>query len=342
MMGPGSISEILKREIAAAGFDRCGITPAEELSPEHDLLKRWLSAGCHAGMTFLERNSRRRADASRLFEGARSVAVAAAGYGSPYAAGIVAGPVISRYVTATDYHKVVAGRLQKALSSAAEKIPGMRGRVCVDSAPVMEKPLAVRAGLGCQGRNSLLLIPGVGSYFFLGLIVFNLLAEYDPPLPADPCRSCRKCIDACPTGAISDQGYLDARRCISYLTVERRGGMSGSPGATPGSVAGPEPGPTPGSTMGSVPAPEPGTTPDSMAGDNLFGCDICQDVCPHNNPGNESSIYGLHRDVRLDAITHPEWMRLTPDRFRELFDGTVVERRGYEGFMGNVRALRSE
>ncbi|MFO7574409.1 MAG: tRNA epoxyqueuosine(34) reductase QueG, partial [Bacteroidales bacterium] len=299
-MSPGEISEIIKSEILAAGFDRCGITEATELSREKGLFMKWLDRGSHADMDFLKRNFEKRTDPGILFQGAKSVAVAVINYYTGRQDESPGMPVVSRYVTRVDYHTVVRERLHQALAASRKKIPGLEGRVCVDSAPVMEKALAVRAGLGNQGRNSLLIVQGGGSFYFIGVIIINLETEYDSPDLTDPCGTCRKCIESCPTGAISEEGFLDAGRCISYLTVEHRGEI---PGQFRGKLR-----------------------------NRIFGCDICQEVCPHNCDASLTDIDEFARDKRLDTMTLKEWAYLTPEGFKTIFAGTTVERRGYEAF----------
>ena len=309
-MSPGEITSIIKSEVLAAGFDRCGITEAAELSREKALLMKWLDRGCHGGMKWLERNTDKRGNAALLFEGARSVVVAALNYfheADPPADGT---PVFSRYVSGSDYHMVVRQRLQQALNASIAKIPGLKGRVFTDSAPLMEKALAVRAGIGSQGRNSLLIVPGGGSFHFMGEIVINLEAAYDAPYETDICGSCRNCIDACPTGAISGEGFVDAVRCISYLTIEHKGDI-------PASFAG------------------------KMNG-RVFGCDICQDVCPHNASIPLTNVPELMPDLQRWEMTAGSLQNLSPERFDALFSGTAVLRCGYESFVRNLRFLQKE
>jgi len=307
-MSPGEISAIIKSELLIAEFDRCGITEAKELSHEKGRLEKWLDMGCHAGMDFLKRNFEKRTDPTLLFEGAKSVAVAVMNYYTGRQIERPGLPVVSRYVTRVDYHTVVRERLHQALAASRKKIPGLGGRVCVDTAPLMEKALAVRAGLGNQGRNSLLIVKGGGSFYFIGVMIINLEAESDSPDLTDPCGSCRICIDSCPTGAISEEGYIDAGRCISYLTVEHRGEI---PGQFRGKFR-----------------------------NRIFGCDICQEVCPHNCDASLHDIDEFARDERLDTMTMKEWADLTPEGFKTVFSGTTVERSGYEAFMRNLRFLK--
>lgn len=307
-MSPGEISAIVKSEILAAGFDRCGITAATELSHEKGRLRKWLDMGCHAGMDYLRRNFEKRTDPTILFEGAKSVAVAVLNYYPGRLDENHDVPVVSRYVTRVDYHTVVRERLHLALAASRKKIPGLGGRVCVDTAPVMEKALAVRAGLGNQGRNSLLIVKGLGSFCFIGVMIFNLEAESDSPDSTDPCGSCRICIESCPTGAISEEGYIDAGRCISYLTVENKGDI-----------------------------------PQQFRGkflNRISGCDICQEICPHNCDASLTGIDEFARDKRLDTMTMKEWTDLTPEGFKTIFSGTTIERCGYKAFMRNLMFLQ--
>ena len=309
-MSPGEISAIIKREILAAGFDSCGITSAVELSPEKELYRRWIGRGCHAGMGYLERNTDKRADPSLLVEGTKSVVVAIMNYFPGTLPDSDDNPVISRYVTGTDYHTVVRKRLGIALDASRATIPGLSGRVFADSAPVMEKALAFRAGVGVRGRNTLLIADGIGSYVFIGVVLINLEAEYDSASRHDICGTCRRCIDACPTGAIREEGFVDAARCISYLTIEHRGEI-----------------------------------PERFRGlfrDRIIGCDICQEVCPHNNQPPLCRVPELARDTRLEKRNLVEWATLTPDEFSKIFSGTTVERCGYEGFMRNLRFVQGE
>ena len=168
----------------------------------------------------------------------------------------------------------------------------------------MEKTLAAKAGIGRHGKNTLLLTKQGGSFYFLGEIVINLEAEYDAPATGDPCGSCTKCIDACPTGAIKSDGYLDARSCISYLTIELRGEI-----------------------------------PDEFRGklaNRVFGCDICQDVCPHNKAPEPHRVPEFHLDKRRTAMTVEDWNGLTTEQFSDIFRNSSVSRCGYEKFVRNL------
>jgi epoxyqueuosine reductase len=304
-MTPDELSVIIKEEARVCGFDLCGITGAGHLDAEAAHMSTWLGEGCNGEMAFLTRNSEKRSDASLLVPGAKTVIVVGLNYYSePESVGSI-WPVISRYASGRDYHLEVKQRLRAMLESLAAKVVGLEGRIFSDSAPLMEKPLAVRAGLGWQGKNSLLITSDRGSFFFLGEIVINLQAAFDKPFSTDLCGSCTKCIDACPTDAITAGGYVDARRCISYLTVELRGSI-------PEEFA-------------------------SKTGGMVYGCDICQDVCPHNRKSLPHSVPAFARSSALQAMTVMEWQSLTPSRFAEIFRESAVQRIGYERFMRNIR-----
>lgn len=304
-MTPDELSVIIKEEARICGFDLCGITEAGYLDTEAERMGLWLSKGCNGEMEFLARNFEKRSDASLLVPGAKTVIVLALNYYSEPEAGGVQWPVISRYSSGRDYHLEVKERMKAMLRSLAAKVPGLEGRIFTDSAPLMEKPLAVRAGLGWQGKNSLLITRDRGSFFFLGEIVINLPAAFDKPFSTDLCGSCTKCINACPTNAITTSGYVDARRCISYLTVEFKGDIPEEFAGKPGGM--------------------------------VYGCDICQDVCPHNRKSLPHSVPAFTRSSALQAMTASDWNSLTTTRFEEIFHDSAVERIGYERFMRNIR-----
>jgi len=304
-MSPAELSDVIKKEALAAGFDLCGITDAGELKENGEMFRLWLERGCHGEMEYLNSNIEKRCNPSLLVPEAKSVIVLALNYFSSPDPLNHGDPIISRYASGVDYHIVMKQKLKSLLSSLKLKIPELEGRVFTDSAPLMEKALAVKAGLGRQGKNTLLLTKQGGSFFFLGEIVINLEAEYDTPATGDPCGSCTKCIDACPTRAIKSEGYLDARSCISYLTIEHRGEI---PEEFRGKLA-----------------------------NRVFGCDICQDVCPHNKASKPHRVPEFDPDKRRAAMTAEDWHSLTPEKFSDIFRNSAVSRCGYEIFVRNLR-----
>jgi epoxyqueuosine reductase len=308
-MSPGKVSEIIRQAASASGFDLCGITRAEELIPEGERLMAWLEAGMNGGMDYMNRNTGKRINPAMLVPGAKTVVVVALNYYSEGSYISENGPVISRYASGSDYHSVMKERLSEMLKRLQTLIPGIEGRYFTDSAPVMEKALAVRAGLGSQGRNSLLIVRGRGSFFFLGELIINAIAQYDEPSSFDPCTGCSRCVDACPTAAISAGGFIEAGRCISYLTVEHRG---------------------------EIPAEfQP------RLKNRVFGCDICQDVCPHNSGSREHNVPEFLPSDELLKMSQPDWEKITPEKFEQLFRGSTVERTGYDRFVRNLLFSRS-
>ena len=320
----------LKRDIRAAaraaGFDQVGFAPAAP--PAHaDTYEAWLASGYHGEMAYMAREDavRRRLDPREALPGCRTLIVVSLLYGST-PAGTTAPdrrpvdrgdspphrrlPVVARYALGRDYHDVFEERLD-ALSAAIEDLaPGARTKRYVDYGPVLERDHAQRAGLGWIGKNTMLLHPDLGSYFMLGELLTDLEIEPDPPFVHDRCGTCRRCIDACPTDAILDGRLLDARLCISYLTIELGG-----------------------------PIPE---TLRPAIGNRVFGCDICQEVCPWNadarlpaeppfapRPGQpvppEDMVAWAEELAPLDA-----------DEFRTRYRGTAFSRPGRDGLLRNL------
>lgn len=253
----------LEQQAAALGFRWCGAAPAESLAQELEHLRRWIAEGRHGSMHWLARDPQRRANPLAVLDGCRTVIVLGMNYLAEQPPGEMlphARPGmgrISKYARTRDYHRVMEKALRKLARWVDNELaPGARTRGYVDYGPVMERPWAARAGLGFAGKHTLLINPAEGSYHFLAVLLTTAHIERPggeaPPLPgaADGCGDCRRCIDACPTGAITEPWRFDARRCISYLTIEHKGPIAGE---FHGQTAG-----------------------------YLFGCDICQDVCPYN------------------------------------------------------------
>jgi epoxyqueuosine reductase len=300
----------LKEEARRLGFDACGIAKAERLDDEAARLEQWLLEGKHASMRWMENHFDKRADPRLLVDGARSVISVLHNYYQPVE--IPAGEVgehagrISRYAWGDDYHEVLKDKLFALFAWLRAAVGEVHGRAFVDSAPVMDKAWAVRSGLGWLSKSTMLLNRDIGSYFFIGELIVDIDLPVDGPVP-DSCGTCTRCIDACPTGALDTPYQVDANRCISYLTIEHRGeqfpeGMS------------------------------------SEIGNWIFGCDICQDVCPWNKfrrPTQEQRF--LPRPGVTDTELR-EWVELDLEAFRERFRRSPVKRAKFEGFQRNVRA----
>ncbi len=299
-----TISELIKEKAFNAGFDLCGIAPSRVLTEREKILKEWCSAGMNGDMNYLCRDVNKRVDPGLLFPDTKSVIVAGLNYYTGKKQGGEGVPVISRYAYGANYHDVILGKLDAMLNYIKSIIPGSNGRSFVDSAPILEKAWAMEAGLGWQGRHSILINKKSGSFIFLGIILLDVSLEYDLPFSEDLCGTCRLCIESCPTSAINENRTIDAVKCISYQTLENK-------------------------------EPVPDILAPAME-DRVFGCDKCQEVCPWNQKACQHNTpqFEMKEEVRL--MTRSDWMNLTPERFRILFKGTPVERRTYDKFMRNI------
>ncbi len=300
----------LKRRAIAEGFDAVGIAHAGPATGA-DRLRRWLDAGMAGEMLYMARTAHLRADPRRLLPGCRSIVVVAMSYHSslpPSSAPAPQGTVwISRYAWGRDYHRLIKKRLVRLGRWLAEAVPGCTWRAAVDTAPVLEREWAARAGLGWIGRNTCLIDRTLGSELFLGVILTDVELIPDTPVP-EHCGSCTACLDACPTGALSGPGVLDARRCIAYLTVEHRGRI-------PDALQ---------------------TKMDVMAA----GCDICQEVCPWNRKAPAD----LHEEFAPAPGRYrpqlAELERLTPEQYRQWRRGSPLTRIPFEAFTRNLAIVR--
>lgn len=292
---------LIKSLALELGFLACGIAKAEALPREAEKLKKWLAQGKHGEMHYMANHFDKRTDPRLLEEGTQSIVSVLYNYYTPEE------PVdktyrISRYAYGQDYHHVVKEKLWTLLKQLQERMPELRGRAFVDSAPVMDKVWAQRAGLGWIGKNSNLINQQYGSFFFIGELLLNVPLAYDVPV-ADRCGNCTRCLDACPTNALSPY-QVDARKCISYQTIERKGELCSDD--------------TPGFTNW------------------IFGCDICQQVCPWNGkalPHNEP-LFKPHPD--LLNLSANDWEGMSIEQFREWFRKSAVKRTKYQGLTRNI------
>ncbi|MBI3827288.1 MAG: tRNA epoxyqueuosine(34) reductase QueG [Candidatus Rokubacteria bacterium] len=293
-----ALAGIVRLKAEALGFDRVAFGPAGP--PDHAAtFERWLDAGRAGTMAYLDETRAERLDPDRLLPGARSVIAVALSYAPP--AGAAPTPGIARYAAGEDYHEVMRPRLEalRDLVSAAAG-PGTRSRAAVDTSAVLERDLAARAGLGWIGKNTNLLEPTLGSWFFIGIVLTTAELPRDATVP-DRCGSCTACLDACPTQAFVAPWELDARRCISYLTIEHRGDID--------------------------PALRAGL------GGWLFGCDVCQEVCPWNRRARPGREPALREPVAIDAA---QALALDTDGFRARFRGTAIRRARRAGLARNA------
>lgn len=299
-------SDTVKAEAARLGFSACGLAPAAPL-PEAAAAhyRRWLEAGCQADMSYLANNLEKRLNPQLLVEGAKTVVSLAMNY---YTDETLSpdGYAFARYARGRDYHDLMRERL-RSLMSALSLEEHIDGRPFCDTAPVDERYWAVRCGLGWQGRSGQLIIPQAGTYFFLGELILCREADaYDSPMPSR-CGNCRRCLDACPTGALLGDGTLDARRCLSYLTIEHRGDLPEQTGAEMGQC--------------------------------VYGCDRCAEACPWNRFAKVTQEDDLHPSEALRKMTANDWANLTVEQYQRLFKGSAVKRAKYVGLCRNIEAV---
>lgn len=297
---------LIRNEASRLGFDYCGISKAERLDDDARRLESWLNKGMHGKMKYMENHFEMRVDPCKLVPGAKSVISLLFNYYNNDTVLNKSAPKISMYALGKDYHLVIKEKLYGLLHSIIEQLGHVNARVFVDSGPVLERTWAARSGLGWVGKNGNLINKKQGSFFFLAEIILDLELMADNPIN-DYCGTCTKCIDACPTTAIQENKVVDGKKCISYFTIELREEI-------------------------------PAFVKDKFEG-WMFGCDICQDVCPWNRfalPHNENQL--LPSDALL-SMKKNDWLELTEEIFRELFRDSPVSRTKFEGLRRNIRFL---
>ena len=302
------LTNFIKLEAKKLGFDEIGIAPAEFLDEAAKPLERWLSQGFHGEMKYLENHFDIRLDPRKLVDHAKSVISLSFNYYTDKKQEDIEAPKISKYAYGTDYHLVIKNKLAHLLSFIQEKVGKINGRCFVDSAPIMERIWAQKSGLGWIGKNSLLLTKGKGSYFFLAEIILDIELIYDTILSKDYCGTCTKCIDACPTDAIIAPYQVDGSKCISYFTIELKDQL--------------------------IPSEMKGKFEDWM-----FGCDICQDVCPINARAKPHQEPSFIPPPELLGMKKREWVELTEEVYELLFKNSPVKRTKYQGLKRNISFL---
>lgn len=306
-MNKSDATQFIKALAIEQGFMSVGISKAEFMEPEAKRLESWLHDNYHGKMSYMANHFDKRVDPTKLVPGAKSVISLTYNYYNPTLQEDTEAPKISMYAYGDDYHKVIKDKLFDMVAIIQEKIGDVKGRCFVDSAPVLERDWAKRSGLGWIGKHTLLLSKQKGSYFFLAELIIDLELDYDHPV-SDHCGTCTKCIDACPTDAISSSGYiLDASKCISYLTIELKDEI-------------------------------PKEFHDQMEG-WMYGCDICQDVCPWNRFSKRHEEPSFEPTDELMKMKKREWQEITEEIFDRMFAKSPVTRTKYKGLKRNIRFL---
>lgn len=298
-----AIEAAIQTEALRLGFSACGFAKADPVCEEMaKKLDRWIGMSYHADMGYMERNCHLRLDPTQLVPGCRTLIVVALNY-YPQQTLPSDGYQIAYYAYGADYHRVVKDKLHLLLAYIKTLVPEVQGRAFCDTAPLLERYWAVKAGLGFIGRNRTLIIPGKGSYFFLGVLAVDIELQesaYDEP---HSCGNCKRCFMACPTGALTEDG-IDCRRCLSYLTIEHRGEIPDEYG--------------------------------KKMGNRIYGCDTCQRACPHNRYAEPTTEAAFALPPEVASLTREAWQQLTPEQYHTLFKYSAIDRAGYEGLMRNI------
>ena len=303
------LSEIIKSEALSVGFLSCGISKAEFLSEEATKLENWLKSGFNGEMSYMERNFDKRLDPRLLVPGCKSVISLLFNYYTKKKPKKDHEPKISSYAYGKDYHLVVKDKLRELLLRIKNLVGDVNGRVFVDSAPVMDRVWAKKSGLGWIGKNTNLISKKTGSFFFIAELILDLELEYDHPT-TDHCGSCTACIDSCPTNALATPYQIDATKCISYATIELKNNI-------------------------------PDSFKDNMRG-WIFGCDICQDVCPWNKFSKNHNEPSFEDKKNISNMSKKQWEDLTEEVFYEVFKDSPIKRTGYRGIKRNINFVFSE
>jgi epoxyqueuosine reductase len=301
-------SQFIKAEAKRLGFLSCGISKAGFLEEEAPRLEKWLKNNAHGEMRYMENHFDKRLDPTKLVEGSKSVISLLLNY-FPSEIQNPESYQLSKYAYGMDYHFVIKDKLKELLQSIQDEIGDVHGRAFVDSAPVLDKAWAAKSGLGWIGKHSNLLTQQIGSFYFIAELIIDLDLEYDYAT-TDHCGTCTACIDACPTEAITEPYVVDGSKCISYFTIELKE---------------------------NIPSEFKGQFDDWM-----FGCDICQDVCPWNkfSKAHSEPLFNPHPEL-LD-MTKKDWEEITQDTFSKVFKNSAVKRTKFDGLTRNVRFLKDK
>ncbi|MCB0409024.1 MAG: tRNA epoxyqueuosine(34) reductase QueG [Flavobacteriales bacterium] len=302
-------TQLIKTEATRLGFSFCGVSKAQFLEEEAPRLEKWLNQKMHGEMHYMEHYFDKRLDPTKLVEGSKSVISLMYNY-YPQQEQRQDSYKISRYAYGEDYHHVIKGKLKELVQFMNDEIGEINARVFVDSAPVLDRTWAKKSGLGWIGKNSMLIHPKAGSYFFLAEIILDLELEYDKEIK-DYCGTCTACIDACPTEAILPDKVVDGSRCISYFTIELKDEI--------------------------IPKEVNGKFENWM-----FGCDICQEVCPWNRFSKPHNEPLFNPNEKLLNYSKNEWEELTEEIFQEIFKKSAVKRTKFKGLKRNISFLSTD
>jgi len=304
------IAGTIKAKAKELGFLDCGISKAGHLPEEKEHLMEWLQNDMQGEMSYMSRNIEKRLDPRILVENARSVVSVLLNYFPSESQTNPEAPVLSKYTYGTDYHFVIKDKLGVLLEFIQTEISPCDGRFFVDSAPVLDRAWAVKAGLGWIGKNTNLISSEHGSFFFIGELIIDLELPIDQNVVRDHCGNCTRCLDACPTKALVAPYILDARRCISYQTIEKRGEIDTELGG--------------------------------KFENRVFGCDICQDVCPWNLKSEPHQEPLFMPETKLMNLSKDEWHDMDKQQFNKLFRNSAVKRTGFEGLKRNLKFLEEK
>jgi epoxyqueuosine reductase len=307
MIPKSEYSSYVKSTALSLGFDYCGIAKAQKLDDEARFLENWLNKGFQGKMNYMENYFDLRTDPTKLVPGAKSVITLLLNY-FPQDIQIESAPQVSKYAYGNDYHEVIKAKLRTFLQLINENIGEINGRGFTDSAPVLERSWAQKSGLGWVGKNGNLITKNNGSFFFIATLITDLELEADNPFIKDYCGTCTKCIDACPTDAILLDKVIDGSKCISYFTIELKDML----------------------------------IPDEMKGkfeNKMFGCDICQDVCPWNRFSKPNTEEGFTPINEILHFNKSDWDELTEESFKIIFKKSPLKRSKFAGIKRNLKFL---
>lgn len=307
-----NFADQIKSKASEIGFVKTGIIPAAALDYEAVRLQEWLALGFHGNMAWMERETEKRTDPRILFPGTKSIVVVAHNYYTDHKhTDNQENGKLSRYAWGDDYHDVLRDKLKDLLAWIKENDPSAEGKICIDTAPMMDKAWAVRAGLGWLGKHSNVITTEIGSWIFIGSLLLNIELDHDHSIVNDHCGTCSACIDACPTGAIVEPYVVDSKRCISYATIELRD-----------------------ETL-------PSEIVNNLEG-WLYGCDICQDVCPWNRFETHTQESRFEPRDQETSLVLDKVVSLSHDEYIERFRRSAIKRTKLSGLQRNAKYLKNK